>query len=309
LSPEDLGHTLQDLNLDYYKPLRELRAQIERAYAGRSPAAATEIEWPTASGEVRFIDVQVVPVVAKSGNPLGVSLTFADVTRYHGVQAELERSKRELETAYEELQSSNEELETTNEELQSSNEELETTNEELQSSNEELETINEELQATNEELHTINAQFRARERELTAATAFSQGILANIPAGVIVVDRDLKVEMWSSRAQDLWGARADEVEGRNVLTLDIGLPVEPLRECIRACLARQSDLGMLVLDAVNRRGKAIRCKVSCTPLEGPAGDIRGVILFMEDEGGVGLSGARGTSAIEEDLAPKIEPAV
>jgi len=304
LSPEDLGRTLQDLDLDYYKPLRELRAQIERAYAGRGASATTEIEWPTAAGEARFIDVQVVPVVVGSGGPLGVSLTFADVTRYHGVYGELERSKRELETAYEELQSANEELETTNEELQSTNEELETTNEELQSSNEELETINEELQSTNEELHTINAQIRERQRELTAATAFSQGILANMPAGVIVVDRDLKVTMWSSRAQDLWGARANEVEGRSLLTLDVGLPVEPLRERITACLAGQSDLGKLVLDAVNRRGKAIRCKVSCTPLLGPAGDIRGVILFTEEEGSVGSSRARGTSAMEADLAPK-----
>jgi two-component system CheB/CheR fusion protein len=303
LSPEDLGRTLQDLDLDYYKPLRELRAQIERAYAGQRPPAPTEIEWPTAAGEPRFIDVQVVPVVGSEG-PLGVTLTFADVTRYHGVHGELERSKRELETAYEELQSANEELETTNEELQSSNEELETTNEELQSSNEELETINEELQSTNEELHTINAQIRERERELTAATAFSQGILANIPAGVIVVDRDLKVKMWSSRAQDLWGARANEVEGRSLLTLDIGLPVEPLRERVRACLARQADFGELVLDAVNRRGKAIRCKVSCTPLEGATGDIRGVILFTEEEGDVGSSRAHGNSAMEEDLAPQ-----
>ena len=218
----------------------------------------------------------------------GSELSVSSRQRY--IASELERSKRELETAYEELQSANEELEPTNEELLSSNEELETTNEELQS--------------TNEELHTINAQFRQRERELTAATAFSEAILANIPAGVIVVDRDLKVEMWSSRAQDLWGARADEVEGRNLLTLDIGLPVEQLRECIGACLGRQSDFGELTLDAVNRRGKAIRCKISCTPLEGPAGDIRGVILFTEEEGDVGSPRAREGAAMEEDLAPK-----
>ncbi|HYN19879.1 MAG TPA: PAS domain-containing protein, partial [Thermoanaerobaculia bacterium] len=203
-----------------------------------------------------------------------------------------------------ELQSSNEELETANEELQSSNEELETTNEELQSSNEELETINEELQSTNEQLHARNAEFRERERELTAATSFAQGILANMPAGVIVVDRELNVKMWSSRAQDLWGAPAEDVEGRNLLTVDIGLPVESLKESIGACLARQSDFGTLVLDAVDRRGKAFRCKVSCTPLEGPAGDIRGAILFTEVEGDVGSSRKRGTSTMEEDLAPK-----
>ena len=121
---------------------------------------------------------------------------------------------------------------------------------------------------------------------------------------MIVVDRDLKVEMWSRHAQDLWGARADEVEGRNLLTLDIGLPVEPLGERLGACLARQADFGELALDAVNRRGKAIRCKISCTPLEEPAGDIRGVILFMEEEGDVGSPRVRRASAMEEDLAPQ-----
>ena len=77
-------------------------------------------------------------------------------------RSELDRSRRELETAYEELQSTIEELETTNEELQSTNEELETTNEELQSTNEELETMNEELQSTNEELETMNDELRER---------------------------------------------------------------------------------------------------------------------------------------------------
>jgi two-component system, chemotaxis family, CheB/CheR fusion protein len=289
LSPADLGRPLQDLELAYYKPLRELRAQIERAYGGRTPSPVTEIEWPTSTGEARFIEVQIVPVVDDNGNPLGVSLTFADVTRHHGVQAELERSKRELQTAYEELQSSNEELETTNEELQSSNEELE--------------TINEELQSTNEELHTINAELGQRERELSDANTFSETILANLPAGVVVVDKDLRVEMWTSRMQDLWGLQADEVERRNLLNLEIGLPVEPLRECIQACLAGESDR-VLVLDAINRRGKVIQCKMTCAPLGDPAGGIRRVILFAEEIGNAESSQARTSTTLEEDLAPK-----
>ena len=95
------------------------------------------------------------------GAAVGARVTFVDITRYKRLQRRLERSKRELETAYEELQSTVEELETTNEELQSTNEELETTNEELQSTNEELETMNEELQSTNEELETINDELDA----------------------------------------------------------------------------------------------------------------------------------------------------
>jgi two-component system, chemotaxis family, CheB/CheR fusion protein len=303
LGPDDLGRPLQDLELDYYKPLRELRAQIERAYGARAPSAVTEIEWPTAGGDARFIDVQVVPVVDDDGKPLGVSLTFAEVTPHHDVRTELERSKGELATAYEELQSSNEELETTNEELQSSNEELETTNEELQSSNEELETINEELQSTNEELHTINAQLRERERELSDTNTFSETILANLPAGVVVVDRNLRVETWTSRAQDLWGLQADEAEGRNLLNLDIGLPVEPLREHLQACLAGESDRA-LVLDAVNRRGEAIRCKITGAPLVDRGGGIRRVALFTEELREAEYPEPGRETTLEEELAPK-----
>ena len=115
----------------------------------------------SASGQARYFDIQVTPLLGRGGEVLGVSASFIDVTRYHALQDELEHAGRELETAYEELQSTVEELETTNEELQSTNEELETTNEELQSTNEELETMNEELQSTNEELETMNDEIRS----------------------------------------------------------------------------------------------------------------------------------------------------
>jgi two-component system CheB/CheR fusion protein len=36
------------------------------------------------------------------------------------------------------------------------------------------------------------------------------------------------------------------------------------------------------LDAVNRRGKAIRCRVTCTPLIAPGDKRQGVILMMEE---------------------------
>ena len=36
------------------------------------------------------------------------------------------------------------------------------------------------------------------------------------------------------------------------------------------------------IDAVNRRGRPIRCQVTCTPLLAPGKDVRGVILFMEE---------------------------
>ena len=194
----------------------------------------------------------------------------------------MEHANQELETAYEELQSTNEELETTNEELQSTVEELETTNEELQSTNEELETMNEELQSTNEELQTVNEELRQRGEELNTVNAFLESILTSLRGGVAVVDADLKILVWNDHAEDLWGLRPDEVVGRHLLGLDLGLPVERLKQPIRECLSGDRHFIEVELEATNRRGRVIRCRVTCSPLLGAHRTVRGAIVMMED---------------------------
>src|SRR6059036_2689280 len=145
------------------------------------------------------------------------------MSRVQELQAQLDRARQDLETAYEELQSTNEELETTNEELQSTVEELETTNEELQSTNEELETMNEELQSTNDELHAINDALGERSTELEEAKAFADSLVNSINYGMVIVDREMRVIVWNRGCEDLWGLRSDEVVGQSLVSLDIGL--------------------------------------------------------------------------------------
>ncbi len=200
-----------------------------------------DVEWQTVGREPRFFDVSVVPLTDGAGRTLGISVSFNDVSRAQELQVQLNRSRHDLETAYEELQSTNEELETTNEELQSTVEELETTNEELQSTNEELETMNEELQSSNEELQTINDELRQRGDDLNRSNGFLESILTGLRSGVVVLDRELHVIAWNPRAEDLWGLRAEEVRSQNFLNLDIGLPTEQLRAGIRACLNGDGD--------------------------------------------------------------------
>ncbi|PMB23370.1 chemotaxis protein CheR, partial [Fischerella thermalis CCMEE 5319] len=226
----------------------------------------------------------IIPLIDNNGGELlGVKIVFTDVTRFKQLQNELVHANQELETAYEELQSTNEELETTNEELQSTVEELETTNEELQSTNEELETMNEELQSTNEELHALNDELRQRSDELVQVNTFLESILSGLHSGVAVLNQDLHIQIWNYRAEDLWGVRADEVKGRHFLNLDIGLSVEQLRQPIRTCLLGELPYPEVTLQATNRRGRVILCKVSCTPLRGSTTrDIQGVILLMEE---------------------------
>jgi two-component system CheB/CheR fusion protein len=281
LTDTDIGSPLQDLEMSY-RPA-ELRGAIDRARAERREIALRGVPWEQ-SGTIRFLDILVVPLLDDERGLLGVRVSFSDVTPLRSLQEELTNSKQELETAYEEVQSTNEELETTNEELQSTVEELETTNEELQSTNEELETMNEELQSTNEELQTMNDELRTRSTELNSSNAFLGAVFTSLRSAVVVLDRELRVQVWNAGALDMWGLRAEEAEGTSFFTLDIGLPVGELHPPIRDILSGAALHREVTLDATNRKGKRIRCQISVAPLLGADRAVTGSILLMEDAG-------------------------
>jgi two-component system, chemotaxis family, CheB/CheR fusion protein len=278
LRPNDVGMVIQDLEISF-RPV-ELRSAIREAIAERRTIVRKSITW-TVGNEERAYDVVVSPLIDDNGLVGGTSVVFADVTAIKRLEQELEQSSRDLEAAYEELQSTNEELETTNEELQSTIEELETTNEELQSSNEELETTNEELQSTNDELSAANVALEVRGAELDRVNVYLEGILTGLRRGVIVVDTVRRVRLWSRWSEDLWGVRADEADGRLLTDLDIGLPVDELDDAIETCLHDSSSLEERLVDATNRRGQRMRCRVVCTSLM-IGNVVDGVILLVED---------------------------
>ena len=278
ISAEHIGTPLQNLEVSY-RPL-ELRSRLEQVYTDRRSLTVADIVRYLPDGTIQHLKAEFA-LLQDNGELLGISIIFTDLSRYHELETELHRSNQELETANEELQSSNEELETTNEELQSTNEELETTNEELQSTNEELETMNEELQSTNEELHAINDELRQRTGEVNEANALLQSILASIQAGVVVIGKQFNIMSWNQQTENLWGLRSEEVEGQSFFNLEVGLPVDQLRETICHCMAEGKQLE-LVLNAVNRRGRSFRCRVICNPLLGPQQAPQGVILTMEE---------------------------
>jgi two-component system CheB/CheR fusion protein len=284
LQASDVGRPLQDLELSY-RPL-ELRSRIDELHRTRKPVTVAGVTWTAPGGEVRTCNVQFNALTSpgRDGAVAGVAITFTDTSGFTRLQRELEHSNQELETAYEELQSTNEELETTNEELQSTVEELETTNEELQSTNEELETMNEELQSTNEELQSINDEVRRRSEELEQLNLFLEAILTSLRGGVVVLDRELRVTAWNSQSAELWGLRAAEAVGRSFFALDIGLPAEAVRQPLRRCLEGESAVEYATADATNRRGRPIRCEITCLPLRGDRGSVSGVILTAVVEG-------------------------
>ncbi|MFT7841723.1 CheR family methyltransferase [Saccharothrix sp. BKS2] len=279
LSPRDIGRPLRDLEVSY-RPV-ELRAYVEQSKVERRAIRIKDVEWARSPGDVIWFEIHVNPLVHADNGLLGVTIVFHDITAARKLLEELEHTNRQLESAYEELQSTNEELETTNEELQSTVEELETTNEELQSTNEELETMNEELQSTNDELQAINDTLRERSAELDQVNDFMEAILTSVRFGVIVVDPDLRVLVWNRGTEDLWGLRRDEAVGAHLLNLDIGLPVGELRSAVRTALAGTDTEDVLMLNAINRRGRNTTIRVVVAPMRSQDGASQGVILVME----------------------------
>ena len=279
IPPGDVGRPLSDLDLSY-KPI-DLRTPIDRVSRERRSFAASGLEMRMPDGQDRLFDLFVSPLIDDDGSMVGTSISLVDATAVNQLRAELDRSRQDVETAYEELQSSNEELETTNEELQSTVEELETTNEELQSSNEELETMNEELESTNAELQTINTDLRIRTEEIDRLNTFLRAITGSIELGAAVLDGEMRVQVWNERATDLWGMRSDEVIGQPFFDLDIGLPAKDLRPMIRSVVRGKPQHDEATLKAVSRRGRNIDIKVSVYTLSD--GDrAGGVVVVMEE---------------------------
>ncbi len=277
LQEHDVGRPLRDLEVSY-RPV-ELRSHVDQVLDERRPIQLRAVERPAADQAPQYLDILLAPLL-DDGRLVGISVAFTDVTPFEVLRGRLHQAHKDLETSYEELQSTNEELETTNEELQSSNEELETTNEELQSSNEELETMNEELQSANAQQAEVAAALARHSDELDEINSFLEGILASLRSAVIVLDADFTVRVWSAQAFEDWGLRADEVVGRSLLSLDIGLPVADLSSAARAALDGLSD--SIEVSAVTRRGQAVRCHVTITPLQRDDTDAaRGAVLLIE----------------------------
>jgi two-component system CheB/CheR fusion protein len=278
---EDLvGKSLLELD-EKFRPV-PLRLALEDVRATNRSVRVEELALPQADGSPLTLSLEVRPILDPQGSLIRILVWGRDTTPQHKLTEELTQARQELETISEELQTTNEELETTNEELQSTNEELETTNEELQSTNEELETTIEELQSTNEELETANDELRSRENDLNSLTGYQESVLSSLQLGIIVLNRSFVVTSWNAMCHDTWGLREDEAVGQELFALDIGLPVEQLREPVQNVVGSRSREETLAVPATNRRGKTIQVQIRVHPLSNREGETTGAVIVMED---------------------------
>lgn len=124
----------------------------------------------------------------------------------------------------------------------------------------------------------MNDELRHRTLELNEMNAFLETILTTIGWAVAVVDSRQQVQIWNGQARELWGVSPEEAAEQHLFALEIGLPVEQLKGPLRRTLIGETPRQELTVDAVNRRGKAFRCRVVIIPLtsdgdQGPTGAI------------------------------------
>lgn len=136
----------------------------------------------------------------------------------------------------------------------------------------------------NDELQLSNDALREGQDEVDRLNRFMSTMLGSMNSGVAVVDGDLKVLAWNAKAQDLWGIRADEAVGQPLLGLDIGLPLEGLR----APLLEQLDGAgggptQIEMDAVNRRGRALRVRVTLSGVREDGAEPAAMLMMDVDD--------------------------
>jgi two-component system CheB/CheR fusion protein len=74
------------------------------------------------------------------------------------------------------------------------------------------------------------------------------------------------------------------VVGQHLMNLDIGLQVEILHKAIRRVLTGEVACEQKTMDAVNRRGQSIRCRIRIQTRTDAQNNLRGAILLMESVG-------------------------
>ena len=130
----------------------------------------------------------------------------------------------------------------------------------------------------------MNEELRLRTGELNRANQLVESMLAGLGVAVAVVDRELRVQMWNDRAKELWGVDSSEARGQHFLNLDIGLPVQKLRDPLRASLAGAPPEEQRI-EARDRRGRDVICRVRTASMADASGAVAGAIVMMNVEEG------------------------
>lgn len=268
ISP-DSGLASLNLSKIIRKELRpEITSVVYRAKKEKKPIKENAVRFEY-SGEQKTINIQVLPLHVPQYEEPFFLLLFEDVSSAatllrqnteltfssEGKDIARDRQNRELreelESTKQTLQRIVETQEATNEELRTTMEEAQSSNEELQSTNEELETAKEELQSSNEELKTLNDELKNRNQVLAQVNDDLTNLNRNVDPAVIMVDKNLKIRLFSPSAQTILNLSVSEI-GLPLTTVKLGIKVEDIEKNIYEVVSKLHPITREVRDEKGR---------------------------------------------------------
>ncbi len=188
----------------------------------------------------------------------GAEETPADESGGHA-DANIRELEAELERTKKRMQSLVEDHEAAQERTQAYNEELESTNEELRSTMEELETSKEEMQSMNEELTTLNQENLQKVEELDQLSGDLHNLLTATNIATVFLDRDMCVMRFTPSMGELFGMR-DNDRGRSFEDLAPRLGYEQLREDFQRVLRQLTPVER---EIARDNGKCYMARLQC----------------------------------------------
>ncbi len=218
-----LAHPGGEFTANIFKLVREefrieLRAALHAAKENSASVHTKPIPFQV-EGQSRWVVLSVFPAEDKLQKGFSVVIfdeqekmlppdaiveatddTLRHDTTVQQLQAELDRTKQQLQAVIEEY-------ETSQEEMKASNEEMQSTNEELRSTLEELETSKEELQSMNEELTTLNQENRHKVEELSQLSGDLQNLLTATDIATLFLDRHFRILRFTPQVSDIFNIR------------------------------------------------------------------------------------------------------
>jgi two-component system CheB/CheR fusion protein len=234
----------------------ELASAFQRAIRQKETVILRGIRVGTNGGE-QSVDVSVEVIKGPEALRGSVMIAFTDTASSPGANAKerprvarahralLGELEAELQRSREELQSTREEMLTSQEEIKSTNEELLSANEELQSANEELTTSKEEMQSMNEELQTVNAELQAKLDELSHLNNDMANLLNSTDIATVFVDNALNVRRFTTQVTGIIKLIKSDV-GRPLtdLATDLDYPemAKDAKEVLRTLIFKEKEI-------------------------------------------------------------------
>lgn len=102
-------------------------------------------------------------------------------------------------------------------------------------------------------------------------------MLSSLRLAVMLLNRTYVVTSWNSTCQEIWGLREEEAVGQELFALDIGLPVEKLREPLGNLLGGRAPKRPYP----SRPRKAVQVELEFHPLAGRNGEITGAVVVLQ----------------------------